>query len=212
MPDYVIRMAGEHFKPEWYANVNPLVVVGCVLAVTQVTRRWPAARAIAVAMALIPFSALLMAASHLLPNPVGVLGFKVHPITAMMVAGIALTGFAECFLSPKYLEFASRQAPPGREGLYLGFAHLNTFFAWLFGFILAGYLLKHFCPDPRTLAAAARQQHAQWLMGQAPMPEAYAHAHFLWYAFAGLGFLCFALMLVFILVGARRDGPADRHP
>ncbi|HET9695606.1 MAG TPA: hypothetical protein VFP40_01990, partial [Terriglobales bacterium] len=27
MPDYVIRMAGETYKPEWYANINPLVVV-----------------------------------------------------------------------------------------------------------------------------------------------------------------------------------------
>ncbi|MEJ2190282.1 MAG: MFS transporter, partial [Acidobacteriota bacterium] len=26
MPDYVLRMAGETYKPEWYANVNPLVV------------------------------------------------------------------------------------------------------------------------------------------------------------------------------------------
>ena len=32
MPDYVLRMAGETYKPEWYANVNPLVVVLFVVA------------------------------------------------------------------------------------------------------------------------------------------------------------------------------------
>ncbi len=32
MPDYVLRMAGETYKPEWYANINPLVVVIFVVA------------------------------------------------------------------------------------------------------------------------------------------------------------------------------------
>lgn len=197
MPDYVIRMAGETYKPEWYANVNPLVVVMCVLWVTQWVRHWPPALSITVAMAIIPLSSLAMAASHRFHAPLQILGIAVHPITAMMVLGIALQGFAECFLSPKYLEYASRQAPPGREGLYLGFAHLNTFFAWLFGFIFAGYLLKAFCPDPRSLPAAVQQLHAQWLTGQAAMPAAYAHAHYLWYAFAIVGAVSFVLMVAY---------------
>ncbi len=210
MPDYVMRMAGETYKPEWYANMNPLVVVLCVIWVTQLVRRWPPALAIAVAMAIIPLSSLAMAASHLFRGNLNLLGLSVHPITAMMVVGIALQGFAECFLSPKYLEFASKQAPPGREGLYLGFAYLNTFFAWLFGFIFAGYLLKAFCPDPRTLSAELQQQHAQWLAGQAAMPEAYAHAHYLWYAFTAVGVLSLALMLVYIAWTRRLDAPASK--
>jgi dipeptide/tripeptide permease len=197
MPDYVLRMAGEGYKPEWYANVNPLVVVTCVLWVTQLVRHWSPARSIAVAMALIPLSSLAMAASALFHGPIHILGATVHPITAMMVVGIAIQGLAECFLSPKYLEFASRQAPPGREGLYLGFAHMNTFIAWLFGFILAGYLLKAFCPDPQSLSPALQQQHAQWLAGQAAMPPPYAHAHYLWYAFVGVGLASFLLMLAY---------------
>lgn len=205
MPDYVIRMAGERFKPEWYANVNPLVVVTCVLVVTQLVRRWPPALAIAVAMALVPLSSLAMAASHLFHGPLKLGGLELHPVTAMMVVGIAITGFAECFLSPKYLEYASRQAPPGREGLYLGFAHLNTFFAWLFGFIFAGYLLKAFCPDPGTLPTAVQAQHTAWLAGQAPMPAAYVRAHYLWYAFAGVGGVSFVLMLAYNAWTKRAD-------
>lgn len=207
MPDYVMRMAGERYKPEWYANVNPLVVVICVLWVTQLVRRWRPALSIAVAMALIPISSLVMAASVWFEGPLDVFGASVHPITAMMVVGIAIQGFAECFLSPKYLEYASQQAPPGREGLYLGFAHLNTFFAWLFGFIFAGYLLKAFCPDPATLAPDVRLQHAAWLLREAPMPAVYAQAHYLWYAFAGVGFLSFALMLIYIATAPRRPQP-----
>jgi dipeptide/tripeptide permease len=205
MPDYVIRMAGETYKPEWYANVNPLVVVLCVVAVTQFVRKWAPEASIMVAMALIPLSSLAMALSAFFHGNVNVLGVSIHPITLMMVIGIAIQGFAECFLSPKYLEYASKQAPPGREGLYLGYAHLNTFFAWLFGFIFAGYLLKAFCPDPGTLPEAIRRQHELFLAGQASLPQAYAHAHYLWYAFAMVGAVSLVLMIVFMVVTRRID-------
>ncbi len=203
MPDYVLRMAGETYKPEWYANVNPLVVVLGVVGITQLVRKWAPELSIAIAMALIPLSSLAMAASHQLHGNVNVFGLSVHPITAMMVLGIAIQGLAECFLSPKYLEFASKQAPAGREGLYLGYAHMNTFFAWLFGFVFAGYLLKAWCPDPRSLPAASQAAHALALAGQGPMPVEYAHAHYLWYAFAGVGAISLVAMLVYIAVTRR---------
>ncbi len=205
MPDYVIRMAGETYKPEWYANVNPLVVVLCVVAVTQLVRKWAPEASILVAMVLIPLSSLAMSAAHLFHGNVNLLGASVHPITVMMVVGIAIQGFAECFLSPKYLEFASKQAPVGREGLYLGYAHMNTFFAWLFGFVFAGYMLKAFCPDPKSLPADVQAAHALALTGQGPMPEAWAHAHYLWYAFAGVGAISLLAMLVFIGVTRSLD-------
>jgi len=207
MPDYVIRMAGETYKPEWYANVNPLVVVLGVVVITHLVRTWRPEFSIAVAMGLIPLSSLTMASSHLFHGNLNVFGLAVHPITAMMVVGIAIQGLAECFLSPKYLEYASKQAPPGREGLYLGYAHMNTFFAWLFGFIFAGYMLRKYCPDPSTLPDAVRQQHALALAGQAAMPEVYARAHYLWYAFALVGVVSFVLLLVYIAVTRRPRSP-----
>ena len=204
MPDYVIRMAGETYKPEWYANVNPLVVVLFVVAVTQLVRTWKPETSIVVAMTLIPLSSLAMALSHLFAGNVNVMGLSVHPITLMMVVGIAIQGIAECFLSPKYLEFASKQAPAGREGLYLGYAHMNTFFAWLFGFVFAGYMLKAFCPDPKSLPADVQAAHTLALAGQGPMPAAYAHAYYLWYAFAGVGAISLVAMLVFVAITNRR--------
>jgi dipeptide/tripeptide permease len=200
MPDYVIRMAGETYKPEWYANVNPLIVVLNVVWVTQLVRKWAPAAAITVAMVLIPLSSLVMATAHQFTGNVMIFGTSVHPITLTMVVGIAIQGFAECFLSPKYLEFASKQAPAGREGLYLGYSNMNTFFAWLFGFIFAGYLLKSFCPDPSRLSPELQAQHTAWLAGHAAMPAVYAHAHYLWYAFAGVGALSLVAMLVFTAV------------
>ena len=47
-----------------------------------------------------------------------------------MIVGIALQGFSESFISPRYLEYFSLQAPKGEEGLYLGFSHLPLGIGW----------------------------------------------------------------------------------
>ena len=201
MPKYVIRLVGGNASPEWYANVNPLVVVLLVVPITYLVRKLKPVTSIAIALALIPFSPLLMAFSGLLGHRVHLMGVAVHPVTLMMVLGIALQGVSECFLSPRYLEFASRQAPEGQEGLYMGYAHLNTFFAWLFGFALSGYLLDAFCPDSNKLKA----------MGMTPeqIQGAYAHAHYLWYTFAGIGTVAFLALMIFIAVTNRLDRRSD---
>jgi dipeptide/tripeptide permease len=210
MPDYVLRMAGETYKPEWYANVNPLVVVCFVILVTQLVRKWRPQNSILIAMAMIPLSSFAMASSSYFHGYFNIFGIQVHPITLMMVIGIAIQGLAECFLSPKWLEFASKQAPKGKEGVFLGFAHINTFFAWVFGFIFSGYLLRTYCPEPTTLSAAVQAQHAAALAGEGAMPEVYAHANYLWYAYAGIGVTAFVGMLLFIFVTGRIDARRER--
>jgi len=197
MPKYVLRVVGTQASPEWYANVNPLIVVLMVVPITHLVRRMQPVTSIGIALGLIPLSALLMAWSPHLPAPVNLFGMSLHPVTLMMILGIGVQGFAECFLSPRYLEFASRQAPSGQEGLYMGYCHLNTFFAWLFGFAVSGYLLESYCPDPKTLSAVERVQHAAALAGQGPLPAAYAHAHYIWYFFTGIGVVTFLLLVLY---------------
>jgi len=206
MPDYVLRMAGETYKPEWYANINPLVVVIFVVMITQAIRHWTPQKAIMVAMMLIPLSAISMASSAWFSGNVNILGLEMHPITLMMIIGISIQGLAECFLSPKWLEFASLQAPAGKEGTFLGFAHMNTFFAWIFGFIFSGFLLKRYCPEPTTLPEAVQAQHTAALLGNAPMPEAYAQAHYLWYAYAGVGLISLLALILFRAITKKQDG------
>ncbi len=209
MPDYVLRMAGETYKPEWYANINPLVVVLFVVAITQMVRTWKPQNSMLVAMALIPLSSLAMASSSWFRGNVSIFGIEVHPITLMMVIGISIQGLAECFLSPKYLEYASKQAPRGKEGVFLGFAHINIFFAWIFGFIFSGYLLRAFCPEPSTLPPEIQELHTLALAGQAPMPEAYAHANYLWYAYTGIGLLSLVGLSIYIWVTNRIDARTE---
>jgi|WetSurMetagenome_2_1015567.scaffolds.fasta_scaffold01386_9 dipeptide/tripeptide permease len=203
MPKYVIRIIGPEASPEWLSNVNSAVVILLVIPITQLVRKMSATLSIGLAMALVPFSAVLMALAGGMPSPLHVLGMAVHPLTLMMIVGIAVMSVAECFLSPKYLEYASKQAPPGQEGLYMGYSHLNTFFAWFFGFIASGYLLDAFCPDPKKLAAKG--------MTPEQIQAAFAHAPYLWYTFAAVGALAFLGLILFKVVTDRVDRRKAAH-
>ncbi len=158
MPKFVIRLLGQNAKPEWIANVNPLVVVMFVVLITRLTKRWRASTSIFFGMLLVPLASGLIASGQLLERvlgpSIGLLGVvRVHPLVLALVAGVALQGFAESLISPRYLEYFSLLAPKGEEGTYLGFAYLYSFFAAVAGFVLSGVLLDRYCPDPKTLPA-----------------------------------------------------------
>ncbi|MBI4810690.1 MAG: MFS transporter, partial [Ignavibacteriales bacterium] len=189
MPKYVLRTVGNHASPEWIANVNPFIVVLFVVLITQLMKKVKAINSMIVGMLLMPFSALCMASSPLLESVAGqsvpIFGlFTAHPITVMMITGIVFQGLAECFISPRYLEFFSLQAPKGEEGTYLGFGHLYNFFSSLFGFVLSGYLLTTYCPDPKTLTAEQAL-------------HAYDNANYIWYYFAVIGLIAAVALFIY---------------
>jgi dipeptide/tripeptide permease len=197
MPKYVLRTVGQSAAPEWIANVNPLVVVTLVMLVTHLMRKRKAITSMAIGMMLMPLSALAMASSPFLESVAGkeialAGGLTAHPVTVALVVGIVIQGLAECFISPRYLEFFSRQAPRGEEGMYLGFGHLHSFVSAIVGFGISGYLLETYCPDPRTVPPE--------LLG-----TAYADANVLWYYFAAIGLLAAVALFLYRWITARID-------
>ena len=193
MPKYVLRMAGEGASPSWYANVNPLVVVLTVSFVTALMRKRSALFSMTTGMFIMPFSALLMASGNLFSNDIDLGFMQVHPIALMMIIGIVFQGLAESFISPRFLEYFSLQAPKGEEGLYLGFSHLHSFISSLLGFGLSGYLLNSYCPDPRKFPS-----HQAW-------QEAAVNAHYIWYIFAGIATVSAIALYVYGKVIQRLD-------
>jgi len=197
MPKYVLRTVGENASPEWIANVNPFVVMTTVVFITHIMRKVRAITSMTVGMFLMPISALLMASSYLLESIAGtqvsVFGlFTAHPITIMMIVGIVFQGLAECFISPRYLEFFSLQAPKGEEGLYLGFSHLHSFLASILGFGISGYLLTAYAPDPTTLSPEQ-------------LLTAYDHSYYIWFYFAGIGLVAAIALIIYNVVTSRLD-------
>jgi Na+/melibiose symporter-like transporter len=201
MPKYVIRLLGEEARPEWLANVNPLVVVLFVVLITQLMKNKKAVTSMLVGMLLMPFSALAMAGSQTLEsitgNSVSILGwFSLHPLTVMMIIGIGIQGLAECFISPRFLEYFSFQAPKGEEGVYLGFSHLHSFFSALSGFIMSGFLLDKYCPDPKTLPVG---------LTEVEKAAYYSDAHLIWFYFLAIGLTAAIALLIYKYVTERID-------
>ena len=209
MPKYVLRTVGEGAKPEWIANINPAVVVLLVVPITHLVRKLQPVTSIGIGLFIIPLSALTIGLSPVLEDTFGreltFLGIATHSVTIALVVGIALQGLAECFLSPRFLEYASKQAPEGEEGLYMGYSHLTTFFAWMFGFVISGYLLEAYCPDPKTLPAADLAAYNEAMSSGGTLPDAYASAHHIWFVFAGIGFAAFAALLVYAAITRHLD-------
>ncbi len=194
MPKYVLRMAGEDASPSWYANVNPATVVITIGAVTALMRNRSALSSMTIGMFVMPVSAFAMAAGNMTDGS-EILGM--HPVALMMIVGIMFQGLAESFISPRFLEFFSLQAPKGEEGLYLGFSHLHSFLASLLGFITSGFLLEAFCPDPKTLSTADQAQRLASLAGEGPMPAAYAQAHYIWFVFVGIASVAAVALVIY---------------
>lgn len=191
MPKYVLRMAGEGASPSWYANINPLVVFMTVGLITSMLKKKSALFSMTIGMFIMPVSAFAMAAGNLIPGDT--MGFiNMHPVAFMMVVGIAFQGLAESFISPRFLEYFSFQAPKGEEGMYLGFSHLHSFFSSILGFGLSGFLLQKYCPDPKLLTDTQKL-------------TAYDHAHYIWYYFVGIALISAIALIIYGKVTARID-------
>lgn len=182
MPKYVIRLIGQDASPGWYANVNPLVVFVLVNFITSFMSKKKALSSMMIGMMIIPLSALVMSFGNQIHTD-NILGL--HPVAFMMIVGIAMQAIAECFISPRFLEYFSLQSPKGEEGLYLGFSHLHSFFSYFFAFLMGGFLLDKYCPDPKLYDSA----------------EAYAvatqHAHYIWYVFVGVGLVSAIALFIY---------------
>jgi dipeptide/tripeptide permease len=194
MPKYVLRLAGEDASPSWYANVNPLTVVLTVTLITRLMASKTPLYSMTVGMFIMPLSAIAMASGNWFAKGNIDLGFiDMHPIALMMIAGIVLQGLAESFISPRFLQFFSLQAPKGEEGMYLGFSHLHSFLSSILGFGLSGYLLSKYCPEPKLF-----ETHEAW-------EAASVNAHYIWYYFAAIALVSAISLIIYGKVIARLD-------
>ena len=138
-----------------------------------------------------PVSALCMSYGNVLDPNQHIVGM--HPVAFMMVVGIVFQGLAETFISPRFLEYFSLQAPTGEEGLYLGFSHLHSFLSSILGFGLSGYLLDKYCPEPTLFASKA-----EWA-------AAASNAHYIWYYFGVIALISAFALIIYGKVTKRMD-------
>ncbi len=103
MPTYMERLLGKGTKPEYLANINPFVVVLCVVFITHRIRNFKAENAIGIGIFIIPFTALIIGLTPMLETAFGhSIDFgliALNPLTVTIIIGIGLQGLAEGWVS-----------------------------------------------------------------------------------------------------------------
>jgi MFS family permease len=130
-PVYIVRMFGEKAPREELTLINPLAIALLQVFVGRITKRFAALPAMAVGVLLGAASMALMGA---VPTLYGAGG------------SFFLFAIAEMIYSPRYYEYVSSFAIPGREGMTMGLALVPFGIGGLAGGLLSGRLIGHYLP------------------------------------------------------------------
>jgi proton-dependent oligopeptide transporter, POT family len=110
-------------------SIDALTVICFQILVSYLTRRIPAFPAMTLGLLISSLSWLIVA---------------VQPTTVGMIASLVVLAFGEMTQSARYYEYISRLAPPGQQGLYMGYAFLPIAIGYFIAGPLGGYLLHYF--------------------------------------------------------------------
>jgi proton-dependent oligopeptide transporter, POT family len=147
MPLFVRGFVNHDAGVDATISVEAFTVICCQVLVTYLTRKLPTFRAIAIGILVTALSWLILA----LPIPAGEatlhLGFATltfYRVTLYVAAVLFVLALGEVTLSARYYDYISRLAPPGQQGLYMGYAFLPVAIGYLIAGPVAGYLLHQF--------------------------------------------------------------------
>ena len=129
LPLYVHDYIDPKANTELMLVTGPLTVIALQMAMSFLTRKIPAFRAITLGTLLSGLAWLILIA---------------HPTVPMVVLTLFAVSLGEIMQSPRYYEYISRLAPPGQQGTYMGFAFLPIGIGSLIGGWFGGTLLHHF--------------------------------------------------------------------
>lgn len=110
-------------------SIDGLTVICFQILVSYLTRKIPAFSAMTLGLLIMSLSWLILA---------------IHPTTVGFIATLVVLALGEITQSARYYEYISRLAPPGQQGLYMGYAFLPIAIGYFIAGPLGGYLLHYF--------------------------------------------------------------------
>lgn len=129
LPIYIHNYIDPKADTELILIADPLTVIALQMAVSFMTKRLPAFRAITLGTLI---------------SGVAWMTLSVRPTVFMAVLTLIVLALGEITQSPRYYEYISRLAPPGQQGTYMGFAFLPIGIGSLVGGWFGGKLIHHF--------------------------------------------------------------------
>ena len=116
-------------KADLVLSVDALTVICFQILVSYVTRKIPAFPAMTLGLVISSMAWLILV---------------FVPSTAGLIAALIVLALGEMTQSARYYEYISRLAPPGQQGLYMGYAFLPIAIGNYFAGYLGGHLLHYF--------------------------------------------------------------------
>jgi POT family proton-dependent oligopeptide transporter len=129
LPIYVRTYVNPNANIDALLSVEATTVILLTFVVNQLTRRIP------------PFIAII---AGVLISSVSWLFLTLGSATPYVVAALIVLAIGEVVQAPRYYEYISRLAPPGQQGLFMGYAFLPIGIGYLIGGRSAGWLLHYF--------------------------------------------------------------------
>ncbi len=138
-------------------SVDPATVIAFTFLINYLMRKLPA-------FPVMTAGVLISALSWLV--------LTVGASTPFVVLTLFLLALGEVTLSPRFYEYCSRLAPPGQQGLFMGFAFLPVAIGYFVAGSLGGWLVHHYGEELHTPSR-------------------------MWFVVTGVGLVTTALMLLY---------------
>ena len=129
LPIYVRTYVDPNANVDRLLSIEAATVILCTLLVNRLTKKLPA-------FPLIIAGVLISSVSWLF--------LTLGTGTGFIIAALVVLAIGEVTQAPRYYEYISRLAPPGQQGLYMGYAFLPIGIGYLISGPTAGWLLHYF--------------------------------------------------------------------
>jgi len=138
-------------------TVDPATVILFTFVVNYLMRKVPAFAAMTLGILVSSLSWLVLTLGGSVP---------------LVITALFLLAIGEVMLAPRLYEYCSRLAPPGQQGMFMGFAFLPVAIGYFIAGPLGGWLVRHFGEELHT-------------------------PHRMWFVVTGVGLLTVALMIAY---------------
>jgi proton-dependent oligopeptide transporter, POT family len=128
-PIFLRRYVNPNAATDLILAVESVTVISCQILVTYLTRRIPAIETIASGFLITALAWIILLA---------------RPSLAAFGVTLFVIAIGEVTQASRYYEYCSRLAPPGQQGLYMGYAFLPIAIGYYLAGRVGGYLVEEF--------------------------------------------------------------------
>lgn len=129
VPIFMRRFVDPNAAVDRMLSIEGITIICFQILVAYLTQTIPAVQTIAIGFLLSAFSWIFLA---------------VHPAMSTFGVMLVILALGELTQASRYYEYCSRLAPPGQQGLYMGYAFLPIAIGYAVAGPLGGYLLHEF--------------------------------------------------------------------